>query len=90
MSKKLSNLKPVTQPPRVEPEWKLCAACNAFRAECYVPIGEGSAQMCWLCAHAVVEHDAPVSAAHCHECECTAEEIYPHRYPGALLVGKAS
>lgn len=58
---------------------KGCAACNTFAPECVVPIGDASAPMCWLCAHHVVEHNAPVSEAYRAECECLPKDIYPHR-----------
>ena len=55
----------------------VCAACEAFVAECLTPVGEGSAPMCWLCAHHVVEHNCPVREAATAECECTPDEVYP-------------
>ena len=76
---KLSDLKCVRQPERVEPKHKVCVACTAFKAECYVPVGESLVQMCWLCAHAVVEHDCPLHEAMTHECDCKPEDIYPGR-----------
>lgn len=73
------KLKLVKQPKRIEPEWKMCVACKAFLAECFVPVGEASAQMCWLCAHAVADHDCAPHAAATHECECAPWQIYPNR-----------
>jgi hypothetical protein len=73
------KLKPVEQP-RPEPaKYKMCASGCAFRAECYVPVGDGSATMCWLCAHHVVEHGCAVSSARVAECECPPQDVYPHR-----------
>lgn len=56
-----------------------CVACKAYVAECMVPVGEGSAAMCWLCAHHVVDHETPVHEAMTAECECTPDKIYPVR-----------
>lgn len=56
---------------------RTCVACKAFKAECQVPIGEGSTAMCWLCAHHVVDHDTPVHEASTAECECSPSAIYP-------------
>lgn len=75
----MKNLKRVEQPIPVEPEWKMCAACGAFRAECHVPTGESSRQMCWTCAHAVADHGCELEDAMTHECECMPQDIYPHR-----------
>lgn len=76
---KLGDLPRVKQPEPKPVEWKMCRACKAYKAECYVPIGDVSAQMCWLCAHAVVDHDCPLHEAATHECECLPHEIYPNR-----------
>lgn len=73
---KVADLKPFHEPVRVK---DACGACGTFAPECLVPVGELAVPMCWLCAHHVVEHDAPLAAAHCAECECTPREIYPHR-----------
>lgn len=70
---------PRIPPPPPPPEPKLCAACKAFKAECTAPVGEGSAALCWLCAHHVVDHDCSLEAAVTHECECLPHEIYPGR-----------
>jgi hypothetical protein len=56
---------------------RTCVACKAFKAECQVPVGEGSAAMCWLCAHHVVDHETPVHEAATAECECDPKDIYP-------------
>lgn len=82
------DLKRVQQPAPVEPEWEMCRACKAFKAECYVPIGDESAQMCWLCAHAVVEHDCPLHEAATNKCECMPQDVYPHRASEPLVVAK--
>lgn len=75
---KLSDLKRVPPPPPA-PERKLCAACKGLAAECYCPVGEASAPMCWLCAHHVVDHGAELYEAATAECECLPHQIYPHR-----------
>jgi hypothetical protein len=58
---------------------RTCVACKAFVAECMAPVGEGSAAMCWLCAHHVVDHDVSLHEAAEARCECTPEQIYPKR-----------
>lgn len=58
---------------------RTCVACKAFVAECNAPVGEGSAAMCWLCAHHVVDHGTPVHEAAEARCECTPDMIYPQR-----------
>lgn len=88
MQVSLKNLKRVEQPKPVEPEWKMCVGCNAFRAECYVPVGEGSAQMCWVCAHLHVDHDVPIDQVlNSQMCECAPHEIDPNKAPPAVLNG---
>lgn len=69
---KLADLKA----PRSE---RVCVACKAFKAECQAPVGEGSAPMCWLCAHHVVDHGVSLHKAHEAECECTPDQVYPAR-----------
>lgn len=76
---KAFDLKRVVPPP--PPPVKICMACNAFRAECLVPVGEASAPMCWLCAHHVVDHECALHEAATAECECLPHEIYPGRTP---------
>jgi hypothetical protein len=56
---------------------RLCVACKAYAAECQAPVGEGSAPMCWLCAHHVVDHDVPLHEAMEARCECTPDQVYP-------------
>lgn len=58
---------------------RVCVACQAFVAECMAPVGDGSAPMCWLCAHHVVDHDVPLHEAAEARCECTPEQVYPVR-----------
>jgi hypothetical protein len=58
---------------------RTCVACKAFVAECMAPVGEGSAAMCWLCAHHVVDHDVSLHEAAEARCECTPDQIYPER-----------
>jgi hypothetical protein len=68
--------------PRFE---RACGACRGFGAEVLVPAGDGSRQLCWMCAHAVAEHDADpeddasimAGVDRCRECACTFEQIYP-------------
>ncbi len=82
---KLSALKPYKEPPVTR---AACVCCKTFAPECLVPVGDEALPMCWLCAHHVIEHDAHPTAAHCAECECTPQEIYPRRMfdaPGSLL-----
>lgn len=74
---KLADLREVKHPKPAEP--KACLACKAFIAECVVPVGEGSAPMCWLCAHQVVDHNVPLHEACTAECECTPDQVYPVR-----------
>lgn len=77
-------------PPPPPPPRKLCLACKAFAAEVEVPVGEGAAPMCWMCAHLHVDHNVPVHETLTSEaCECTPDKIYPHRDIGqGLLVGE--
>jgi hypothetical protein len=74
---KLASLKPYQEPPR--PERQACVACRTYAPECLVPMGDEALPMCWLCAHHVVEHDTAVEHAYCAECECTPQQIFPHR-----------
>lgn len=54
-----------------------CAKCGAFQPECDVPLDDGPPhRMCWLCAHAVCHHDAPLTGAP-EPCACAHEEIWP-------------
>ena len=73
---KLADLREVKHPRDGK---RACTACKAFAAECQVPIGEGSAAMCWLCAHHVVDHEVAIHEAATAECECTPENVYPMR-----------
>lgn len=57
----------------------MCCGCDAFKAEVLVPHGEGAIAMCWLCAHAHVDHEVPISKCLGHECECPPEAVYPER-----------
>lgn len=56
-----------------------CEACGAFQPECVVPNGDGTLSLCWLCAHAHVDHGAALSVCVVHECECLPEAIYPEK-----------
>lgn len=54
-----------------------CAKCGAFQPDCDVPLDDGPPlRMCWLCAHAVCHHDAPLDGAP-EPCGCAPEEIWP-------------
>ncbi len=82
----MKHLKPFKEPP--PPEKQACCACETFAPEVLVPIGDAAVPMCWLCAHHVVDHDVAPHHAHAAECECTPQEIYPHRAfetPGTVL-----
>jgi hypothetical protein len=58
----------------------VCAACSTFRPEVVVSTTPDThAALCWICAHHVVEHGAPVAHARVGECECAPEAIYPDR-----------
>lgn len=57
----------------------VCVACQAFNAEVRAPVGEGSAPMCWLCAHHVVDHGVALHDAMEARCECTPDQVYPAR-----------
>jgi hypothetical protein len=72
----IANLRDVKHPKN---EKRVCVACKAFVAECMAPVGEGSAAMCWLCAHHVVDHEVPLHEAAEARCECTPDQIYPVR-----------
>lgn len=72
----MRNLQPFKEP---VVERKACAACKTFAPEVLVPDGDAAVPMCWLCAHHVIEHGTALEHAHCAECECTPQEIYPHR-----------
>ena len=61
--------------PRVERP--VCASCGVMVPEVEVPLGDGSAQCCWLCAHGIVDHGAQLGYASGVDCRCTPEEIYP-------------
>lgn len=56
-----------------------CVGCGAFRPECLVPDDSGALPMCWLCAHAHVDHECALSECVTHRCECLPEAIYPER-----------
>lgn len=73
---KLTSLQPFKEP---VVERRSCAACKVYAPEVLVPDGDAALPMCWLCAHHVVEHGTALEAAYCAECECTPQEIYPHR-----------
>lgn len=46
--------------------------------ECETPIGDGSALLCWFCAHAVTHHGMELGGCGANvECTHTREEIYP-------------
>jgi hypothetical protein len=77
VSAKLQRLPPFKETPPIAKE--ACAACEAFAPECLVPVGDAAVPMCWLCAHHVVEHNTAPHHAYAAECECTPQEIYPHR-----------
>lgn len=55
---------------------KACENCQCFAAEANVPIGEGAAETCWLCAHSLIVHRSklgePITL-----CDCKADDIYP-------------
>ncbi len=46
-------------------------------AEVPTPVGEGSADLCWVCAHYVVHHGLPVGPIPEKPCGCSREEILP-------------
>jgi hypothetical protein len=73
---KLADLREVKHPKH---DKRVCVACKSFVAECHAPVGDGSAPMCWLCAHHVVDHDVPVHEAMTAQCECAPEDVYPMR-----------
>lgn len=54
-----------------------------------VPVGDGSAICCWLCGHAVGEHECELGAAMAHECECLPEQIYPAALIAELDAGRS-
>lgn len=81
---KLSSLQPFKEPPPRERE--CCRACKTFAPEVLVPDGDESIPMCWLCAHHVVEHGTVIEHAHCAECECSPQMIYPLRFIGDVAV----
>ena len=66
-------------PIKPPPEIPACAGCGAFQPQCLVPDGEGALAMCWLCAHAHVDHGCALDATAVHECECLPEAIFPER-----------
>lgn len=59
-----------------------CRACRMFRPECIAPIGEFTVDLCWLCAHHVVDHHVALAAAADAQCECLPTEIYPRSFFG--------
>ena len=69
----------ITELPRFD---VLCVSCRCQNADVLVPVGEGSRQMCWNCAHAVARHGVEVERAWDHECACAPEAVYP---PDVLL-----
>jgi hypothetical protein len=60
-------------------EKPVCKSCKTFVPECLVPVGAGAVELCWLCAHHVVEHEVCVDHAYTGTCKCTPEDIYPAR-----------
>ncbi len=54
-----------------------CEGCRVFAGECHAPVGDGSAWLCWICAHYVTHHDHPVGPLPDEACGCTKEMIYP-------------
>ncbi len=64
-------------PKREQAQIPACEACGAFTPECVVPEGGGTLALCWLCAHAHVDHGCPLGSCAVHECECLPEDIYP-------------
>ncbi len=56
---------------------KTCAACKVFTPDCVAPVGHGSLELCWLCAHLIVEHGESVQAAPSAKCACHRDDIYP-------------
>lgn len=66
-----------TMPVRSPVKIPACEGCGAFTPECVVPNGAGTLALCWLCAHAYVDHQCELSKCAVHECECLPEAIYP-------------
>jgi hypothetical protein len=56
----------------------ICEHCNAFAAECETPVGDGSASLCWLCAHDVTFHEVAMgSPLRTSPCGCKRGDVYP-------------
>lgn len=61
-----------------------CEACRSFRPEALTPVGDGAAELCWLCAHHVADHGASLADAATAECECSPDFVYPVGVRAAL------
>lgn len=61
----------------VEPPPRLCLACKTYKPDCLVPMDDGEARMCWLCAHHHVEHEKPLHECATAQCECSPVDVYP-------------
>ena len=84
---KASALLPFTPPVVEKPA---CVACKVFAPDCWVPMdGGGAKQMCWLCAHHVIEHEATVEEAPDRpKCGCKLADIFPAAVLDARLLFK--
>lgn len=74
---KTHDLERVTQPPAQPSELVVCE-CGGFLAEVCVPDlrnPDGNRDLCWVCAHAYVEHN--VSPGCSIACGCAHDQIYP-------------
>lgn len=78
-------------PPPPPPERPACESCGAMGREVRVPVtarpGEpDTRELCWLCAHAVIDHDAHWEHAHAvvMDCGCRGDRIYPSDYRAAF------
>lgn len=63
-----------------------CESCQTFAPEVTVPTeGDEVADLCWLCAHQVADHEVCVAHAHAVACQCARDKIYPADVVASLL-----
>lgn len=64
--------------PPMPPPPPSCQSCRVLAPDCLLPDGHGSIDLCWICAHQIVEHGHELGrAAAKARCSCTPHEIYP-------------
>lgn len=61
-----------------------CTNCRTMMPECFAPWGDGTLALCWLCAHALLEHGATLGAP-LEDCSCSPADVYPPDVQAARL-----